>query len=40
MTTKTKLERLAERYDTTDTASELQGSTAAGGTDKPPAPKR
>lgn len=30
MTTKTKLERLAEHYDTTDTAEELEKATAGG----------
>ena len=36
MSTKTKLERLAEHYDTTDTAKELEDATAAGDTDRPP----
>ncbi|MHB1510451.1 MAG: hypothetical protein ACYCST_09575 [Acidimicrobiales bacterium] len=31
MSTKTKLERLAEHYDTPDTTNELEDATAAGG---------
>jgi len=36
MNTKTKVERLAEHYDTTDTTKELEDAIAAGGIDRAP----
>lgn len=40
MRTKTKLDRLAEHYDTSDTAEELEDATAAVGSDAPPGAER
>jgi predicted transcriptional regulator len=40
MSTKTKLERLAEHYDTADTTAELEHAAAAGGTDTGPSAER
>ena len=40
MSTKTKLERLAEHYDTADTAHELEEATPASNPDAPPLAER
>lgn len=40
MTTKTKLERLAEHYDNANTAEELEDATAASGSDAAPGAER